>query len=83
MNGTISFADISAANGNLSAQQENIDTAANPLADLTRSQAWDLDALGNFNSLVNNDGAPRRGPTIFKISHRCWLGEFEATTRAR
>jgi hypothetical protein len=56
-NGTISFADISAARANLSTQQENITTTSNPLADLTRSQSWDLDTLGNFESLTNNDGS--------------------------
>jgi RHS repeat-associated protein len=36
----------------------DITTAVNPLADLTRRQSWNLDALGNFESLTNNDGTP-------------------------
>ena len=55
-NGTISLADITAMRDNVGIQQENITTAANPLADITRSQSWNLDALGNFQSLTNNDG---------------------------
>jgi YD repeat-containing protein len=56
--GIISFADLSAVTPNIGTQQENITTAVNPLADLTRSQSWNLDALGNFESLINNDGTP-------------------------
>jgi YD repeat-containing protein len=66
-NGTISYADISAVTPNIGTQQENIATAVNPLADLTRSQVWELDALGNFESLTNNDGTPVSLPTTCRI----------------
>jgi RHS repeat-associated protein len=55
--GVITFSDVSAVAPNIGIQQENITTAVNPLADLTRSQSWNLDALGNFESLTNNDGS--------------------------
>lgn len=56
--GEITFADLGAVGQNIGIQQANITTAANPLADLTRSQSWNLDALGNFQSLTKNDGSP-------------------------
>ncbi len=37
-------------------QMANVTTYASPLADLTREQSWNLDALGNWTGLSENDG---------------------------
>ncbi len=54
--GMIRTNDILAARSNLAQQLSVLDTAANPLADLTQSQRWTLDGQGNWIGLENNWG---------------------------